>query len=86
MAGQGPRRRRGPPQRLRRVCRWDGREHGSRRPEELERALTDPTKRGEIIADFEESIEVAEWFDCPNLIVFVGSELENTRGDVRECP
>lgn len=56
----------------------------SRRPEDLERALTDPTKQDAIIADFEDSIEVAERFDCPNLIVLVGPELENTYMEMYE--
>jgi hydroxypyruvate isomerase len=55
-----------------------------RRPEELERALTDPTKHEAIVADFEESIEVAERLDCPNLIVLVGPALEHARARMFE--
>ncbi|MDL5363257.1 hydroxypyruvate isomerase family protein [Halalkalicoccus sp. NIPERK01] len=56
-----------------------------RRPEELERALTDPTKQDAVVGDIEESIEVAERFDCPNLIVLVGPEVEDyTRAEMYE--
>jgi len=48
-----------------------------RRPEELERALTDPTRRDSVVADIEESIEVAGRLDCPNLIVLVGPRIED---------
>lgn len=47
-----------------------------RRPEELERALADPTQRDSVVADIEESIEVAGRLDCPNLIVLVGPRIE----------
>jgi len=56
----------------------------SRRPEALERPLTDPTKREPVVADIERSIAVADRFDCPNLIVLVGPELEYTREEMRE--
>jgi hydroxypyruvate isomerase len=55
-----------------------------RRPEELERAPTDPTKQDAVVSDFEESIEVAERLDCPNLIVLVGPALEYTRAEMYE--
>ncbi|WP_280537740.1 TIM barrel protein [Halopenitus sp. POP-27] len=43
-----------------------------RRPEALERPLTDPTKRDAVVEDITESIAVADRLDCPNLIVLVG--------------
>jgi hydroxypyruvate isomerase len=55
-----------------------------RRPEDLERALTDPAKQEAIVADFEESIEVAERLGCPNLIVLVGPEIEYTHAEMYE--
>lgn len=42
------------------------------RPEELQRALTDPKKRDAAVRDIEASIEIAERLDCPNLIVLTG--------------
>jgi len=56
----------------------------SRRPENLERALTDPTTQDAVVNDIEESIEVADRFDCPNLIVLVGPELEYTHAEMYE--
>ncbi|WP_336345936.1 hydroxypyruvate isomerase family protein [Halalkalicoccus ordinarius] len=53
-----------------------------RRPEELKRPLTDPTKQDAIVTDFEESIEVANRLDCPNLIVLVGPEVEHTHAEM----
>ncbi|WP_199174784.1 hydroxypyruvate isomerase family protein [Halegenticoccus soli] len=55
-----------------------------RRPEELERALTDPSKQEAIVGDFEKSIEVAKRFDCSNLIVLVGPELEYAHAEMYE--
>jgi hydroxypyruvate isomerase len=46
-----------------------------RRPEELRRPLTDPTKQAAVIADIKETIEMANRLDCPNLIVLVGPQL-----------
>jgi hydroxypyruvate isomerase len=48
-------------------------------PQDFERAMTDPAKRETVVGDIEESIEVARRFDCPNLIVLVGPELEIPR-------
>lgn len=47
-----------------------------KRPEELERSLTNPTQRSRVVSDIEESIEVATRLDCPNLIVLVGPRVE----------
>jgi len=55
-----------------------------RAPEALDRALTDPSMRDAIVEDFENSIEVAARFDCPNLIVLVGPELEYTHTEMYE--
>jgi hydroxypyruvate isomerase len=42
------------------------------RPENLERAMTDPETRAGVVADVEESIEVADRLDCPAVIVHLG--------------
>ncbi|SEH42080.1 hydroxypyruvate isomerase [Halopenitus malekzadehii] len=56
-----------------------------RRPEALERPLTDPAKRRDVVDDITESIAVADRFDCPNLIVLVGPKPnEYTRAEARE--
>jgi len=53
-----------------------------RRPEALERPLTDPAGREAVVADIEESIEVADRLGCPNLIVLVGPALEYARAEM----
>lgn len=45
-------------------------------PQDFERAMTDPEMRATVVEDIEDSIEVARRFDCPNLIVLVGPEIE----------
>lgn len=46
------------------------------RPEDLERAMTEPKTRADAIEDIEVSIEVANRLDCPFLIVHLGPELD----------
>ena len=53
-----------------------------RRPEDLQRPLTDPTKRDAVVGDIEESLEVAQRLDCPNLIVTVGPSLAYTDAEM----
>lgn len=44
--------------------------------QDFKRAITNPDERETVIGDIEKSIEVAERFGCPNLIVLVGPELD----------
>jgi len=50
-------------------------------PQDFDRAMTDPEQREAVIEDIENSIQVAQRFDCPNLIVLVGPELERPRDE-----
>lgn len=45
-------------------------------PQDFERAMTDPAQRETVVEDIEDSIEVAQRLDCPNLIVLVGPEID----------
>lgn len=44
------------------------------RPENLERAMTDPKRRADAIADVKDSIEVADRLGCTALIIHLGPE------------
>jgi hydroxypyruvate isomerase len=46
-------------------------------PQELTRALTDPTTQESAVADIKESIEVATRLDCLTLIILVGPETDH---------
>ena len=48
-------------------------------PQDFDRAMTDAEMREAVVEDIENSIEVAQRFDCPNLIVLVGPEQETLR-------
>lgn len=54
------------------------------RPENLDRAMTNPEKHDKIIDDIEAAIEVADRFDCPNLIAHVGPTLDGPRNKERQ--
>lgn len=49
------------------------------RPEDHQRAMTDPSQRSAVVSDIERSIKTAKRLDCPNLIVLVGPELDHPR-------
>lgn len=52
-------------------------------PQDFERAVTNPEKRETVVEDIERSIQVAQRFDCPNLIVLVGPEIDElTRNEM----
>lgn len=53
-------------------------------PEQLKRALTDPTKQDAVVADIEASIEAAERLNCPKLVVLVGPELDYSSREMYE--
>ena len=54
------------------------------RPEELTRALTDPTQREAVTADIEASIERAVRLGCPTLIVLTGPTQDASREATRD--
>jgi hydroxypyruvate isomerase len=54
------------------------------RPEELTRALTDPTQREAVTADIEASIERAVRLGCPTLIVLTGPTQDTSHEATRD--